>query len=481
MQGILGIEVLLVVFTLTLYILSSEFLEKRKIEYLSEGTLAIFLGLILGVFIILLGGTMDQFSSAVVFYFLLPPIIFSAGYTLNTQSFFQNFSYISLYGLIGTFINFIVLSSLSVLFKNHFGLSQLTVKECLLLASVLTATDTVAAITVIKENKYPGLHSVMFGEGVLNDAVSIVLYRTVENIGDVFSFWSSVQLIISFAVTTIFSIGIGMGTGLLAAYVFKKNPNLQQHPDREIALTMLVGYMSYIISELIGLSGIMAIFCCAVTMAFYSSQNTSKTSQQATGLIFTVMSNGAEAFTFIYLGMNLTTFNWKNCNLSFSLYMLVAVVIGRSFSIFLPSFIVYLLRGRNFGLEKSSISVIWYAGLIRGTIAIALALQITSKNRLIIVSTTLVIALFTTVFFSNCVSAFTRKVKLESTTSEKYFDLMPALEVSDKSRCIAVWSKLDKNYFQKWVGKEVKADDNTNSWKKVWDEDDISLNQLDSS
>jgi len=216
-------------------------------------------------------------------------------------------------------------------------------------------------------------------------------------------------------------------------------------------------------------------------MAFYSSQNTSKTSQQATGLIFTVMSNGAEAFTFIYLGMNLTTFNWKNCNLSFSLYMLVAVVIGRSFSIFLPSFIVYLLRGRNFGLEKSSISVIWYAGLIRGTIAIALALQITSKNRLIIVSTTLVIALFTTVFFSNCVSAFTRKVKLESTTSEKYFDLMPALEVSDKSRCIAVWSKLDKNYFQKWVGKEVKADDNTNSWKKVWDEDDISLNQLDSS
>lgn len=480
MQGILGIEVLLVVFTLTLYILSSEFFEKRKIEYLSESTLAIFLGLILGGFIILLGGTMDQFSSAVVFYFLLPPIIFSAGYTLNTQSFFQNFSYISLYGLIGTFINFIVLSSLSVLFKNHFGLSQLTVKECLLLSSVLTATDTVAAITVIKENKYPGLHSVMFGEGVLNDAVSIVLYRTVENIGDVFSFWSSVELIISFAFTTIFSIGIGMGTGLLAAYVFKKNPNLQQHPDREIALIMLVGYMSYIISEIIGLSGIMAIFCCAVTMAYYTSQNTSKTSQQATGLIFIVMSNGAEAFTFIYLGMNLTTFNWKNCNLSFSLYMLVAVVIGRFFSIFLPSFIVYLVRGRSFGLDKSSISVIWYAGLIRGTIAIALALQITSKNRLIIVSTTLVIALFTTIFFSNCVSAFTRKVKLESTTSEKYFDLMPALEISDKNRCMTVWSKLDKNYFQKWVGKEVKIDENTNSWKKVWDEDDISLNQLDS-
>src|SRR5574343_1423455 len=135
MQGFLGIEVLLVVFSLMVCILSADYLEKRKIEYINESTLAIFLGLIIGGFILLMGGKTDQFSSAVVFYFLLPPIIFSAGYTLNTSSFFQNFSYISLYGLIGTFSSFIVISLLAVLF----GFDGLSTKECLLLASVLSA------------------------------------------------------------------------------------------------------------------------------------------------------------------------------------------------------------------------------------------------------------------------------------------------------------------------------------------------------
>ena len=476
MQGFLGIEVLLVVFSLMVYILSADFLEKRKIEYINESTLAIFLGLIIGGFILIMGGKTDQFSSAVVFYFLLPPIIFSAGYTLNTSSFFQNFSYISLYGLIGTFSSFIVISLLAVLF----GFEGLSTKECLLLASVLSATDTVAAITVVKENKYPRLHSVLFGEGVLNDAVSIVLYRTVENIGDVFGVWPSIEFILTFVATTLFSIGVGVGTGLLAAYVFKKNQDLQSHPEREIALIILVGYLSYIFSEVVGLSGIMAIFCCAVTMAYYTSQNTSKTSQQATGLIFIVMSQGAEAFTFTYLGMNLITFKWKDWNIVFSIYMLFAIILGRIFAVFINSFIVYLIKNRSFGLDKSSLGVIWYAGLIRGTIAIALALQIHTKNQLIIVSTTLAIALFTTLFFSNLITSFTRYVKLETNSSQKYFDLMPNQDIPDHY-CLKVWSNIDKNYFQKWVGKEQNENENLNSWKKVWDGEDISLNQLDTT
>ena len=308
MQGLLGIEVLLVVMCLMLYILSAEYLEKRKIEYINESSLAIILGLVIGLLVLIVSGKDYQFSSSIVFYFLLPPIIFAAGYTLKTQSFFSNFSYISIFGFFGTFISFVIISSLSIFFRSKVGLESISTKECLLLASVLSATDTVSAITVVKESKYPRLHSVLFGEGILNDAVSIVLFRTIETVGDVFGFWESLQLILSFIVTTILSIGIGMGIGFLAALVFKKNPGLQNHPEREIGIIILVGYLSYIISELIGLSGIMAIFCCAVTMAHYTYQNTSKTSQQATGLIFIVMSQGAEAFTFTYLGMNLTTF-----------------------------------------------------------------------------------------------------------------------------------------------------------------------------
>ena len=55
-------------------------------------------------------------------------------------------------------------------------------KECLLLASVLCATDTVAALTIVKEKSFPTLNSILFGEGVVNDAVAILLFHAVEEL-----------------------------------------------------------------------------------------------------------------------------------------------------------------------------------------------------------------------------------------------------------------------------------------------------------
>jgi len=53
-------------------------------------------------------------------------------------------------------------------------------KEIFLFASVISATDTVAALTFVKESSEPKLFAVLFGEGVLNDAVCIVLYRIIK-------------------------------------------------------------------------------------------------------------------------------------------------------------------------------------------------------------------------------------------------------------------------------------------------------------
>ena len=53
--------------------------------------------------------------------------------------------------------------------------------ECLLLASVLCATDTVAVLTLVDAKRYSKLNSILFGEGIVNDAVAILLYRAVSH------------------------------------------------------------------------------------------------------------------------------------------------------------------------------------------------------------------------------------------------------------------------------------------------------------
>ena len=96
----------------------------------------------------------------------------------------KNFGYITLFGVIGTLISFVVLSSLIVFWNNFLHEStdplRLLTKECLLLASVLCATDTVAALSIVKEKNFPTLNSILFGEGVVNDAVAILLFHAVE-------------------------------------------------------------------------------------------------------------------------------------------------------------------------------------------------------------------------------------------------------------------------------------------------------------
>jgi len=61
-------------------------------------------------------------------------------------------------------------------------IAKLTQGECILLASVLCATDTVAALAIVREKDFPTLNSILFGEGVINDAVSILLYRAIEKL-----------------------------------------------------------------------------------------------------------------------------------------------------------------------------------------------------------------------------------------------------------------------------------------------------------
>lgn len=91
-----------------------------------------------------------------------------------------------MFGILGTLISFAVLSTLIMFWNdilhNDGSSLKLLNKECMLLAAVLCATDTVAALTIVKERYFPTLNSILFGEGIVNDAVSILLFRAVETL-----------------------------------------------------------------------------------------------------------------------------------------------------------------------------------------------------------------------------------------------------------------------------------------------------------
>lgn len=131
-------------------------------------------------------------------------------------------------------------------------------------ATVLCATDSVASVAIVKEEAYPKLNSIMFGESVINDAVSIIIFQTVKGMMSMGKDGTEVvdlsgsniaKGIGIFFYVTICSILLGTGFGLIISAILKNIKSLRHNAVFEVTLIMLFGYMSYIIAEISDLSG----------------------------------------------------------------------------------------------------------------------------------------------------------------------------------------------------------------------------------
>ena len=57
-------------------------------------------------------------------------------------------------------------------------------KESWLLGSLISATDPVAVLAIFKQmDADENLYSIVFGESIFNDAISIVMYNTIAKLG----------------------------------------------------------------------------------------------------------------------------------------------------------------------------------------------------------------------------------------------------------------------------------------------------------
>jgi len=379
---------------------------------------AVILGAIVGGILKAGWGETAPFSADVFFFFVLPPVIFAQGYTLHGSTFFANFHYIFAFGIVGTLMQFVLLTALiSALSGSISDLSDgttihLETVECLLLAAVLSPSDEVAVLSLIKPDDYPKLGAILFGEGVLNDALSIVLFRAVFNLslegdggaselndgpGAVTRRLTSEALVL-----LVVAVVLGLAVGLLVSRLFKVTPSLRAHPTRQCALVLLGGYLAYGASEAFEMSGITALFFASISMARYAWHSLSGTAQVATVVQFESMATMAEAFAFTYLGLSVFALTASTVSLGFTLAMLLAVLASRALAISVIVMVGRLLspgswRHGDYSIGWPEASVVSTGGMVRGAIAWAQVLQIQTKNREVLVTTTMFIVLVTTI------------------------------------------------------------------------------------
>ena len=121
----------------------------------------------------------DPVVHDIVYYALLPPLIFEAGFTMRKRKFFANFASILLFAVGGTLVAILVAGGLMyALVQAPLGVTSFTFNQLLLFSSLISSTDPIATLPVLKAVRArPPLYDLIFGESALNDALSIVLFN----------------------------------------------------------------------------------------------------------------------------------------------------------------------------------------------------------------------------------------------------------------------------------------------------------------
>ncbi|GES76070.1 sodium/hydrogen exchanger [Rhizophagus clarus] len=347
---------LIQIFLLIGILWTNYFLHLKQIRAIHESVVSIFAGMVVGLIIRLSPGSMIQdmvsFNYTYFFNVLLPPIILNSGFEMQKETFFRNFGTILLFAILGTFMSTMVIGILvRILSLLEIDSLSLSLLDSIMFGSILSATDSVAVLTIFQTLRVdPNLYSIIFGETIMNDAVSIVIYETLKQYRDKGFHTSDISdAILSFVIKFGTSLSIGVFVGLLCALMLKYS-QLGEYSSLESCIIALMAYSSYLLSNGLHSTGIVSLLFCAKL---------------------------SENFIFIYLGLALFTKTDLEYKPFFIFFTAMFVCLGRYFAIFPLSLLVNLVAKYRNGVDsiprEHSIILFW---AVRGAVTFALSAEL---------------------------------------------------------------------------------------------------------
>ncbi|XP_032595591.1 sodium/hydrogen exchanger 3 isoform X7 [Drosophila grimshawi] len=364
-----------------------------------ESCLLIVVGVVIGVVLYFCTDVaVSPLTPNTFFFYMLPPIILDAGYFMPNRMFFDNLGTILLMAVVGTIFNVATIggSLYACGVFGVFGDEMPKLLDVFLFASLISAVDPVAVLAVFEEiHVNEILYIVVFGESLLNDAVTVVMYHMMEVYNEIGLPNIVAQDIVSgvgsFFVVALGGVAIGVIWGVLTGLVTRFTDHVRVI---EPIFIFVMAYLAYLNAEIFHMSGILAITFCGITMKNYVESNISQKSHTTVKYALKMLSSSAETIIFMFLGV--ATVNNKHVwNTWFVVLTITFCSVFRVIGVILLSALAN--RFRLHKLSRVDQFVMSYGGL-RGAVAFALVLLIDEnvvKHKNMYVTTTIAVIYFT--------------------------------------------------------------------------------------
>jgi CPA1 family monovalent cation:H+ antiporter len=300
-------------------------------------------------------------SHELIFHMLLPPLIFEAAFQLKWRDLKSIMVPTLLLATVGVIVA--AASTAGIIY----ALSGLSLAAALTIGIVLSATDPVSVLALLKEAKLPPrIHKLLESESLLNDGTASILFALLPLV------LAGTLSPVGIATTSLVAIAGGLGVGALVGIAVLLIAGRTQEQVVEIAMTVVAAYASFYIAESVHASGILSTLSAGMVLANLDRNGalTHKGLESAHSF-WEFACFVANSFIFILIGIDLELFELPG-TLWITVITIVAMLIGRALCVYLGGAVLSKTEHR----VPSRVQHLLVWGGLRGALSIALALSL---------------------------------------------------------------------------------------------------------
>lgn len=301
-----------------------------------------------------------------IYSIFIPGLLFISAYRFSAQALKKHIRVIAFLSTVGIVITVVLLGTF--IYVSGFVFVSISFLGALLLAAILTPTDPVSVVSVLKHSSdNPDIANIVDGESMINDGTSIVLFTVLFNMYTQNLSFHLIDFTKSFLIV---SIG-GIITGLIVGWLLSKAVHLLNHRNYHVMLSIIMAYGGFHLAEHLGFSGVLATVSSGIILSWeFSHSNKEDHYREKLEAFWGVVQPSLLSLLFLFIGIVTTPYLVHDYWVYVIIVLLASIfirflVVSGAFKLF--------SQGEDVSWDKSII--ISWAG-IRGTMSIFLLLTI---------------------------------------------------------------------------------------------------------
>src|SRR3954453_16531859 len=254
----------------------------------------------------------------VIFFIILPPLLYSAAWLTSWREFSYNF--VSIFFLAFGLVTFTVVA---VTRAAPLFLAGFDWRMGLVLGAVVAPTDAIAATSIAKRIGLPKrVVDILEGESLLNDATALLALE----FGIALLMGGQTPTITSGFLRLGYLIAMGMAVGLVIAEIVHWMEHGIDDGPIEIALSILTPYVAYLAADAIHASGVMAVVACGLYLSRKSSHFFSASVRLQAWAVWQSLTFVLNGLVFVLIGLQLPAIRASIGGYAFSTLLLYGVL-----------------------------------------------------------------------------------------------------------------------------------------------------------